>query len=144
MCTSHEIPSEGIVERTFYAPSQTMQSTRQHITQPTMLQASINSRPGSRDAVRGFTNGVQSSLEKTPTLDTGQGSADSQLLDLTPPRTAVILPKQSNTKQDLKYLVTFDGPNDCLDPLNWSLQRKLVNTMLCGLTTMGTTWASSM
>jgi hypothetical protein len=43
-----------------------------------------------------------------------------------------------------KLLVTFDGPDDPYNPQNWTLRKKMVNTMLCALTTMGTTWASSM
>lgn len=40
-------------------------------------------------------------------------------------------------------IVDFDGPNDPADPLNWSLKRKIITTLLYGYTTMGATWGSS-
>jgi hypothetical protein len=54
---------------------------------------------------------------------------------------APVLSRQNDSG---KLLVTFDGPDDPSNPLNWTLQKKMVNTILCALTTMGTTWASSM
>ena len=51
-------------------------------------------------------------------------------------------PEEKN--QSDGQIVTFDGPSDAFNPLNWPLRKKLINTMLCALTTMGTTWASSM
>jgi hypothetical protein len=40
-------------------------------------------------------------------------------------------------------IVEFDGPEDPYRPLNWNFKKKVVTTLLYGLTTMGTTWASS-
>lgn len=40
-------------------------------------------------------------------------------------------------------IVEFDGPDDPYRPLNWSFKKKVMTTLLYGLTTMGTTWASS-
>lgn len=49
-----------------------------------------------------------------------------------------------DTKSDARSLVTFDGPDDVYNPLNWPFSKKLKNTLLYGFTTMGSTWASSM
>lgn len=40
-------------------------------------------------------------------------------------------------------IVNFDGPDDPYRPVNWPLRKKVVTTLLYGLTTMGSTWASS-
>jgi hypothetical protein len=40
-------------------------------------------------------------------------------------------------------IVDFNGPDDPYRPLNWTFKKKVVTTLLYGLTTMGTTWASS-
>ena len=40
-------------------------------------------------------------------------------------------------------LVDFDGPDDPYRPINWPFRKKIVTTLLYGLTTMGSTWASS-
>jgi hypothetical protein len=40
-------------------------------------------------------------------------------------------------------IVDFDGPDDPYRPLNWTFKKKVVTTLLYGLTTMGSTWASS-
>lgn len=37
----------------------------------------------------------------------------------------------------------FDGEDDPYRPINWPFRKKLVTTLLYGLTTMGATWASS-
>jgi hypothetical protein len=39
--------------------------------------------------------------------------------------------------------VDFDGEDDPYRPLNWPFRKKVVTTMLYGLTTMGATWSSS-
>jgi MFS family permease len=39
--------------------------------------------------------------------------------------------------------VDFDGPDDPYRPINWPFRKKVVTTLLYGLTTMGSTWASS-
>jgi hypothetical protein len=40
-------------------------------------------------------------------------------------------------------IVEFDGLDDPYHPLNWPFRKKVVTTLLYGLTTMGATWASS-
>ena len=40
-------------------------------------------------------------------------------------------------------IVDFDGPDDPYRPINWPFRKKLITTLLYGLTTMGSTWASS-
>lgn len=41
-------------------------------------------------------------------------------------------------------IVDFDGPDDPYRPLNWPMRKKLITTALYSLTTMGSTWASTM
>ena len=41
-------------------------------------------------------------------------------------------------------IVDFDGPDDPYRPLNWPMRKKLTTTALYSLTTMGSTWASTM
>lgn len=41
-------------------------------------------------------------------------------------------------------LVDFDGPDDPYRPLNWPNRKKLITVLLYGLTTMCSSWASSM
>jgi len=40
-------------------------------------------------------------------------------------------------------IVVFDGKDDPEAPLNWPTKKKIITTMLYGLTTAGSTWASS-
>ena len=40
-------------------------------------------------------------------------------------------------------LVDFDGPDDPYRPMNWPTKKKVITTMMYGLTTMTATWASS-
>ncbi|CAH0057766.1 unnamed protein product [Clonostachys solani] len=40
-------------------------------------------------------------------------------------------------------IVRFEGPDDLHNPRNWPTSRKLLYTILCGLTTMGATWSSA-
>ncbi|KAH7076216.1 major facilitator superfamily domain-containing protein [Paraphoma chrysanthemicola] len=40
-------------------------------------------------------------------------------------------------------LVDFEGPDDPYRPINWPTKKKVITTMLYGLTTMSATWASS-
>jgi hypothetical protein len=49
----------------------------------------------------------------------------------------------SHTKTGSDVIVDFDGPDDPYKPLNWPFKKKVVTTVLYGLTTMGATWASS-
>ena len=49
----------------------------------------------------------------------------------------------SNVKTGLDCLVDFDGKGDPYRPVNWPFRKKFITTLLYGLTTMGSTWASS-
>ena len=49
----------------------------------------------------------------------------------------------SNVKTGLDCLVDFDGKDDPYRPVNWPFRKKVITTLLYGLTTMGSTWASS-
>src|ERR1700760_616903 len=49
----------------------------------------------------------------------------------------------SKTKTNSDAIVTFDGPNDPYNPMNWTFRKKVITTMLYGFTTMASTWASS-
>jgi hypothetical protein len=40
-------------------------------------------------------------------------------------------------------IVDFDGDDDPYRPINWPFRKKLITTLLYGLTAMGSTWASS-
>ncbi|TAQ87243.1 hypothetical protein B7494_g4436 [Chlorociboria aeruginascens] len=49
----------------------------------------------------------------------------------------------SHVKTTEAEIVDFDGDSDPYRPVNWPFRKKLVTTLLYGLTTMGSTWASS-
>lgn len=49
----------------------------------------------------------------------------------------------SHVKTIEDVVVDFDGPDDPYRPLNWPFRKKVITTLLYGLTTMGSTWASS-
>lgn len=49
----------------------------------------------------------------------------------------------SHVKTTEAEIVDFDGLDDPYRPVNWPFRKKLVTTLLYGLTTMGATWASA-
>lgn len=49
----------------------------------------------------------------------------------------------THTPTTADVVVEFDGPDDPYRPLNWPTKKKVITTVLYGLTTMGSTWASS-
>lgn len=49
----------------------------------------------------------------------------------------------SKTVYGREHLVEFDGPDDPYCPLNWPRKKKIVTTVLYGLTTGGSSWLSS-
>ncbi|KAL9622397.1 MAG: hypothetical protein Q9160_003241 [Pyrenula sp. 1 TL-2023] len=51
-----------------------------------------------------------------------------------------LLTEQKTTEE---AVVHFDGPDDPYKPINWPFKKKAVTTLLYGLTTMGSTWASA-
>lgn len=46
-------------------------------------------------------------------------------------------------KKEATYIVEFDGPDDPLNPLNWSIRKRVFTTLLLSLTTFVVTFASS-
>ena|SRR5438552_3238710 len=46
-------------------------------------------------------------------------------------------------KKELTYIVEFEGPDDPLNPLNWSIRKRVSATVLLSLTTFVVTFASS-
>lgn len=53
-------------------------------------------------------------------------------------------PLAGNNNNNDPNIVDFDGPDDPYRPLNWPMRKKLITTALYSLTTMGSTWASTM
>jgi multidrug resistance protein len=49
----------------------------------------------------------------------------------------------SHVKTGPEVLVDFEGPDDPYHPLNWPMRKKVITTLLYGVTTMGSTFASS-
>jgi hypothetical protein len=49
----------------------------------------------------------------------------------------------AHSKTTEESIVDFNGPDDLYHPLNWPMRKKVVTTALYGLTTMGSTLASS-
>lgn len=49
----------------------------------------------------------------------------------------------SQVKTASDKIVSFDGPADPLRPLNWPVKKKIITTVLYGMTTAGATWLSS-
>lgn len=49
----------------------------------------------------------------------------------------------AHTKTSQDVIVDFDGPDDPYRPINWPYRKKVLTTILYGLTTMGATFASS-
>lgn len=49
----------------------------------------------------------------------------------------------SHVKTNLDVLVTFDGPGDLYNPINWPFRKKVFTTALYGFTTMGASLATS-
>lgn len=46
-------------------------------------------------------------------------------------------------KTSEEQIVDFDGPDDSYRPSNWPSRKKVITTLLYGLTTMGATWSSA-
>ncbi|KAJ5691261.1 MFS multidrug transporter [Penicillium malachiteum] len=89
-------------------------------------------------------------LEKQSTAASGLSvfeqraqSVVSRIRSRDPAQVAKFTHPLSNTKTSTEHIVDFDGPDDPYRPMNWSFTKKSVATILYGMTTMGTTWASS-
>ncbi|KIW13408.1 hypothetical protein PV08_08596 [Exophiala spinifera] len=70
-------------------------------------------------------------------LATGPNLSTAQRAD------AVQFSLASAHDQNAGGIVSFDGLTDPDNPLNWTRRKKWTMTILCGMTTVGTTWASS-
>ena len=82
-----------------------------------------------------------SSLQLTP-MQLEEGAEGINLA----PINSVTLPISRQPSSDsikTSRIVTFDGPEDPYNPLNWPLKQKILTTFLYGITTAGSTWASS-
>ncbi|KAL2832124.1 major facilitator superfamily domain-containing protein [Aspergillus cavernicola] len=89
-------------------------------------------------------------LEKQTTAASGlsvleqrTNSAISRIRSRDPRQTARFTHPLSHTKTAEDVIVDFDGPDDPYRPLNWAFRKKVITTLLYGLTTMGATWASA-
>ncbi|RDW88261.1 putative MFS multidrug transporter-2 [Coleophoma cylindrospora] len=49
----------------------------------------------------------------------------------------------SHVKTTEEFIVDFEGADDPYRPLNWPFRKKVITTILYGLTTMGATWSSA-
>lgn len=49
----------------------------------------------------------------------------------------------SHVKTSEAEIVDFDGDDDPYRPINWPFRKKVITTLLYGLTTMGATWSTS-
>ncbi|KAJ5301934.1 hypothetical protein N7508_006797 [Penicillium antarcticum] len=93
---------------------------------------------------------VTAPLEKQSTTASGLSvfeqraqSVISRIRSREPGQTAKFTHPLSHTKTTEDAIVDFEGPDDPYRPLNWGFRKKAVTTVLYGLTTMGSTWASS-
>ncbi|MCJ1409724.1 hypothetical protein MMC19_003807 [Ptychographa xylographoides] len=90
-------------------------------------------------------------LEKAATVrepglgNTMSSGRVSRIQSLTNRRTrdGIFTHPMSHAKTSEDVLVDFEGPDDPYRPLNWPFRKKVVTTLLYGLTTMGATFASS-
>jgi len=83
-------------------------------------------------------------LRTRPTLDRSVSRVESALSTVRSrkPRAPFDHPL-STQKTSPDVFVHFDGPDDPYHPKNWVFKKKVMTTLLYGLTTMGSTWASS-
>ncbi|BDD54783.1 hypothetical protein MAP00_000373 [Monascus purpureus] len=89
-------------------------------------------------------------FEKLSTVASGRSAFEqhaqsiiSRVRSREPGQTARFTHPLSHTKTAEDVIVGFDGPDDPYMPLNWGFKKKAITTVMYGLTTMGTTWASS-
>ena len=106
------------------------------------------------DASDQFTSIEPSDLEKAETVDvhdngfsTGAYRATSSRrisrVQSLQQRRAYFEHPLSHVKTGADVLVDFDGLDDPYRPINWPFRKKAITTLLYGLTTMGSTWSSS-
>ena len=119
--------------------------------------AAVDSTPSIHSvASASFLNERPSSLHGGPDLEQARSTrtrsnnaSNNTLVSPVQPlsRTSTLSDQRSHTLADVKtssdFIVDFDGEDDPYRPTNWPFRKKLVTTLLYGLTTMGSTWASS-
>lgn len=112
-------------------------SSPHHLSEPSDLEkaatqdninTNINTNLGSSHASTSGTSGRVSRIQSLARRHTTRSQFDHPL---------------SHVQTGHDVLVDFDGPDDPYRPINWSFRKKIVTTLLYGLTTMGSTWASS-
>jgi hypothetical protein len=83
---------------------------------------------------------IEASLEKPTNADSSTVKAADAVRIPNPPlnRYPFLSAETASNK-----IVSFDGFNDPSQPLNWPMKKKIVTTVLYGLTTAGATWLSS-
>lgn len=59
------------------------------------------------------------------------------------PRLAPFSHPLANEVTGKQYLVTFDGPDDPYQPMNWPMHKKIITLFLYGFVTMGSAFASA-
>ncbi|TVY85148.1 Efflux pump bik6 [Lachnellula suecica] len=92
--------------------------------QDTETQSIQNSRPNTSNAVR-------SRISRTQSI-TGRASNRNRFSH-----------PLAHVKTSEAEIVDFDGEDDPYRPINWPFRKKVVTTLLYGLTTMGATWSTS-
>jgi len=78
-----------------------------------------------------------SSVSGFPRLQSQAQSIVSRIRSREPGQTARFSHPLTREKTSSDSLVTFDGDDDPYRPMNWNFKKKVVTTVLYGLTTMG-------
>ncbi|KUL86434.1 hypothetical protein ZTR_08168 [Talaromyces verruculosus] len=96
--------------------------------------------------IRGNTSDHEGSTasEETKLGNTGAEVDEKAQSTPTPSKVEAVTPSAplASSNND-PNIVDFDGPDDPYRPLNWPMRKKLITTALYSLTTMGSTWAST-
>ncbi|KAK4691249.1 MFS transporter, DHA1 family, multidrug resistance protein, partial [Lecanoromycetidae sp. Uapishka_2] len=129
-----------------------------HQTSPSLFQQHATSRPSfpddEEDTSENSTPQGPSDLEKAETVDDRAGGTSTGAYRATTSgrvsriqslqqRRRIFDHPLSHVKTSVDVVVDFDGPDDPYRPINWPFRKKTVTTALYGLTTFGSTWASS-
>ncbi|KAK2873936.1 hypothetical protein FQN49_001987 [Arthroderma sp. PD_2] len=93
-----------------------------------------------QDVERAGLSGLDSVIS---TASQQYGTAISRLRSRDAGQTAPFTHALSHVRTTPDVIVDFDGPDDPYRPLNWPFRKKCITTLLYGLTTMGSTWASA-
>ncbi len=108
----------------------------------------IKEAAGEENDIVKATTGKHMDLEKTTSSDMRNATANGRISGLESvtgrsTRADTFYHPLSHEKTTAEHLVGFDGEDDPYRPLNWPFRKKVITTLLYGLTTMGSTWASS-